>query len=454
MPASFVNQPVTDPTINANNNRINATGYTFDSAGNMTVDAGGQNYTYDAENKQTQVTNGSGTLGQYWYDGDGKRVKKYVPGTGETTVFVYDAAGKQIAEYSTIVAGASTAKVNYLTDDHLGSPRINTDQNGAVIARHDYHPFGEEVDGTGGRTMGLNYGDDSVRKEFTGYERDNEIDLDFAQARYYAVTIGRFSSADPLYFTENRLTDPQTQNLYVYVRNSPLIAVDPSGLDVKVKDKTKDRKGAGELLAKLNGNPNAKFSLGYDKKGKLQIVDSKGNAIKGDDLKKLGKSLSGGNKALFNAVTDKNNHATITVVRGDANVDFGSFQGNGNNTVDIQDMSLLDSSSNAGGLSAVNAISHEIVEAYTSAVNPNLSESAAHQIANNAFGGLMRPANGMGVWGQDPATGEFVNYGELSPIYGRTDGAGEDSVGIGNSDADAAQTNPPGEYNLRRSVHA
>ena len=61
--------------------------------------------------------------------------------SGETTVFVYDAAGKQIAEYSTIVAGAEDAKVNYLTNDHLGSPRINTDRNGAVIARHDYHPL-------------------------------------------------------------------------------------------------------------------------------------------------------------------------------------------------------------------------------------------------------------------------------------------------------------------------
>ncbi len=122
----------------------------------------------------TSFKRSSGTVGEYWYDGDGKRVKKYVPSTGEVTIFVYERLGDQIAEYSTIVAEASTAKVAYLTNDHLGSPRINTDQNGAVISRHDYHPFGEEIDGTGGQTTGLNYGDDSVRKQFTGYKRDIE----------------------------------------------------------------------------------------------------------------------------------------------------------------------------------------------------------------------------------------------------------------------------------------
>ncbi len=167
MPASFATPAITNPTISTTTNRITSSGWTYDSAGNTLTDAGGQSYTYDGENKQTQVKNSSSvSLGQYWYDGDGKRIKKYVPASGETTIFVYDAAGKQIAEYSTIVEGSSTAKVNYLTNDHLGSPRINTDQNGAIIARHDYHPFGEEIDGTGGRTTGLNYGDDTVRKQF------------------------------------------------------------------------------------------------------------------------------------------------------------------------------------------------------------------------------------------------------------------------------------------------
>ena len=70
-------------------------------------------------------------------------------GPSKTTVFVYDASGKLVAEYSTNVVPVQDAKVSYLTADHLGSPRINTDATGAVIARHDYMPFGEEIGTTG-----------------------------------------------------------------------------------------------------------------------------------------------------------------------------------------------------------------------------------------------------------------------------------------------------------------
>ncbi|KXK00613.1 MAG: cell well associated RhsD protein, partial [Acidobacteria bacterium OLB17] len=184
---------VCNPQIDPATNRL--VGYGFDSAGNTTTDAGGQTFIYDGENKQVQVNNAQGVVGQYLYDGDGKRVKKIVPSTGEVTVFVYDAGGKLVAEYSTIVEAAQDAKVSYLTNDHLGSPRINTDQNGQTISRHDYHPFGEEVF-TAQRTTGLGYASDTVRKQFTGYERDTETDLDFAQTRYLASAFGRFSTPD------------------------------------------------------------------------------------------------------------------------------------------------------------------------------------------------------------------------------------------------------------------
>ncbi len=149
MPDSFADPAVSNPSVNPNNNRLNSSGYTFDNAGNTTADAGGQSYTYDAENKQTLVTNGSGTVGEYWYDGDGKRVKKSVPSTGEVKYFHLRCLRQSDRRIFTIVEDASAAKVAYLTNDHLGSPRIKTDQNGAVISRHDYHPFGEEIDGTG-----------------------------------------------------------------------------------------------------------------------------------------------------------------------------------------------------------------------------------------------------------------------------------------------------------------
>ena len=239
MPASFANPAVTNPTISPNTNRLTSTGYSFDAAGNTTRDAEDRKFTFDAENKQVKVeallagTNTvTGTIGEYYYDGDGKRVKKYVPPSGsdpgETTVFVYDAGGKLVAEYSTVVASEQDAKVAYLTNDHLGSPRINTDANGTVTARHDYHPFGEEI-AASQRTAGLRYADDSVRKQFTGYERDNEVNLDFAEARYYNSQHGRFTSVDPIMISKERLLDPQAINLYAYVRNNPLAYIDPTG---------------------------------------------------------------------------------------------------------------------------------------------------------------------------------------------------------------------------------
>jgi RHS repeat-associated protein len=226
---------VCNPSVNPATNKL--VGYVFDNVGNTTKDAQLRKFTYDGENKQVKVetTNSGGTViatnGEYVYDGDGKRVKKkgYTNNVlTEETIFVYDAAGKLVAEYSTNVAPASTAQVSYLTNDHLGSPRINTDANGAVISRHDYHPFGEEVFTTQ-RTTALGYAADTVRKKFTGYERDGETQLDFAQARYFASSFGRFSSPDiPLMDQDSG--DPQSWNLYIYAGNSPLKYTDPLGL--------------------------------------------------------------------------------------------------------------------------------------------------------------------------------------------------------------------------------
>ena len=176
----------------------------------MITDAEGRTFTFDAENKQTQVKDANdAVIGTYSYDGDGKRVKKAA--TTENIVFVYDAAGKLVEEYSGsalqtayVYAGSrlltteTATGTNYLTSDHLGSPRINTDATGNVTARHDYMPFGEEIFSLGGRTTGLGYNSDNVRKKFTGYERDNETDLDYAKARMFGNPIGRFTSPDPL----------------------------------------------------------------------------------------------------------------------------------------------------------------------------------------------------------------------------------------------------------------
>jgi RHS repeat-associated protein len=135
-----------------------------------------------------------------------------------------------VADYSNVIE-TRPKSVSYLTADALGSPRIITDQNGNVISRHDYMPFGEEVmAGTGGRLTTQGYaGNDGVKQKFTGYERDAESGLDYAQARYFASKHGRFTSVDPLTASAN-MKNPQTFNRYTYAMNSPYKFVDPLGL--------------------------------------------------------------------------------------------------------------------------------------------------------------------------------------------------------------------------------
>lgn len=69
--------------------------------------------------------------------------------------------------------------------------------------------------------------------KFTGKERDTESGLDDFDARYYSSALGRFVSADwsatrtPVPYSD--FGDPQSLNLYTYVRNVPTTTVDPSG---------------------------------------------------------------------------------------------------------------------------------------------------------------------------------------------------------------------------------
>ncbi len=229
------------------NNQIGSSPY--DAAGNMLALPPSYTFTYDAENRQISETNSGTPSAAYSYDSDGQRVGKTVTGSG-TTVFVYDAFGDLAVEYSpawTISkeyirfggqiaaienAGSAPCQTCYLSYDHLGSVRMVTDQNGNLIARHDFLPFGDEIPGGWvGRDSTWGPGTDNVNQKFTGQERDAETGLDFFQARYYTSGVARFMSPDP----ENAgadLTNPQSWNGYSYVSNNPMNSVDPTGLSV------------------------------------------------------------------------------------------------------------------------------------------------------------------------------------------------------------------------------
>jgi RHS repeat-associated protein len=64
----------------------------------------------------------------------------------------------------------------------------------------------------------------------SGKERDGESGLDYSHYRYYASSMGRWTSPDPSGLTFANPANPQSLNLYAYVNNNPLSFVDPTGL--------------------------------------------------------------------------------------------------------------------------------------------------------------------------------------------------------------------------------
>jgi RHS repeat-associated protein len=221
------------------NNQL--TGFGYDASGNMTSN-GGASYAYDAENRLFAT---SGVI--YTYDGDGKRVKKssstlYWTGTGSETLSETNLSGTTQAEYIYFngkrvarrdVPGTPTVK--YYFSDHLGSASVITNNTGTMppLEESDYYPYGGEIAVSGS---------DSNHYKFTGKERDAESGLDNFGARYNASTLGRFMTPDwaarPTNVPYAVFGDPQSLNLYTYVRNDPVARADADGHTDQCTDDT------------------------------------------------------------------------------------------------------------------------------------------------------------------------------------------------------------------------
>ncbi len=195
----------------------------------------------DAENAQDLAVlvkaTGAGAAAQYVYDGEGRRVQKVMGGV--TTNYVYDAQGQLAVEYWTQAPASDCGTPTcYFTVDHLGSTRLVTDSSGNPKKRFDYLPFGEEIFApVGGRTTAMGYltAPDPLNPKFTGKLRDNETGLDFMEARYFSSAQGRLTIPDwsekeePVPYA--KLEEPQSLNLYTYLRNNPMSGSDPDGHD-------------------------------------------------------------------------------------------------------------------------------------------------------------------------------------------------------------------------------
>ena len=224
--------------------------YLFDDNGNLVQENAERHHTWDHADRMTAFrvqptpTAPASLEARYLYGADGLRVKKwtrnqqlqvsstvYVDGVFEqrrqtdgptvsenTTLHIVDGAGRiaQIRIGVALDSRDASPPVQYCIGDHLGSSHVVAGGGDATsrtfVNREEYFAYGETSFGSFGRK----------RYRHSGKERDEESGCYYFGARSYAPALGRWLSPDPVGVADGL-------NLYVYVRCSPMIRIDPDG---------------------------------------------------------------------------------------------------------------------------------------------------------------------------------------------------------------------------------
>ncbi len=213
--------------------------FDYDSAGNMTKDNNGTLFSYDPENRISSNSDGF----SYAYDAGGNRVQKINGNTTPATGTLYWSMSSGIVGESDLLGNlqseyilfdgervarrdflGGTTSISYYFSDHLKTASVVTDSAGMITTESDYYPWGGELQIVN---------NDSNHYKFTGKERDAESGLDYFGARYYSNGLGRFVTSDwsakAVAVPYADFSDPQSLNLYTYVRNIPTTRYDADG---------------------------------------------------------------------------------------------------------------------------------------------------------------------------------------------------------------------------------
>ncbi|HWZ99533.1 MAG TPA: RHS repeat-associated core domain-containing protein [Candidatus Dormibacteraeota bacterium] len=296
------------------NNRITASGYGYDAAGNLTTNPGVGTLVYNAEN---QLVSSGGVT--YVYDGDGKRITKapsntptqpnYIYWYGSSNSPVIETNGSGAFQYRYISFNGmrvSREEANDWVDhyglDILGNIRYVYGNNGSSDIS-DFYPFGGE------RVV---QSSTNNHFKFSGKERDSESGLDNFGARFDSSVLGRFISPDwspnpePVPFSD--LDNPQSLNLYAYVLNNPVNRVDAGGHAGR-----EQLPGTNYTIRKDTHNPTDMPNI--------HVFDKKGNEVgnlrfQGDggfhwDSNKLGASI----REQVEAIARAENYAALAIER-------------------------------------------------------------------------------------------------------------------------------------------
>ena len=197
---------------------------TFDANGNMTSD-GTNSFSWDAENRLLQITYpGTDNFTDLVYDPLGRNVKitETTGGTPSVKQFVWcgnsrceerDVSGNLAKRFYACGQLNGSTKFFY-SKDRLGSVREMSDNSGAVQASYHFDSYGRSVKLSGSEDSDF---------QFAGYYIHARSALNLTVARAYNASLGRFINRDPI-------QESGGANLFAYVGNRPVSAVDPLGL--------------------------------------------------------------------------------------------------------------------------------------------------------------------------------------------------------------------------------
>jgi RHS repeat-associated protein len=173
----------------------------------------------------------------------------------------------RIALIETRTAGKerkSPQLVSYQYSNHLGSSVLELDDDAEIISYEEYFPYGSTAyEAVRSQT------EIPKRYRYTGKERDEENDLYYHGARYYAPWLGKWTSADPAGVVDG-------PNRYSFVMGNPIRFTDRSGMATTDSDLE-----LGSRLVQAAENPDLSIKKVLDLlKEYVEVLPAKSSSTK------------------------------------------------------------------------------------------------------------------------------------------------------------------------------
>ena len=240
--------------------------------------------TWDITNYLNDTNFNENAQVMYQYDQNGKEKASYT--YGEADQRISGDLTKEAVKYTEQKAG----DYSYLYD---GQGNVtNIVRNGSVAEYYSYDPFGEMTtegkEGTSKTPLeakndnGLS--DNDVLWGYNGEEYIEEVGLQYLRQRHYSPETGTFTSQDT---NEGDLTNPLSQNRYIYAENDPVNGNDPGG------DKKKSKKSSTKKTSKKSSKSSSKASKKTSKKTNKKTTSKKSPSKKKSSSKKSSSKKSG-----------------------------------------------------------------------------------------------------------------------------------------------------------------